>query len=479
MLYLLIYISFVILVTAIYYLVNNEYKYLVLFVSSIGTIAYISWKIAFYAIVFSTFNYFFGIVIEKYKKNDGFRLMLFWSAIILDIGFLSFFKYNDLITELVNGMLSLLSGDSQRTIIAVILPLGISYYTFQALGYIIRINRGSEKAEHDYLKFVTYLVFFPKFLAGPVERSNRFFPQIHQLGGFKMESVSIGSRLFVWGAFKKFALASNLYIPVHQVYQDVYKYTGAELIFVLFIQTVYIYLDFSGYTDMALGTAKIFGINLTDNFNRPFLARNISEFWRKWHISLSSWCTDFIYNPFIVKYRRYENFAIVTGVFLTFFTIGIWHGSNWTFIVLGLMQAIAIIYEFYTKKFRLKIAARFSIKIVNTFSRIIVFLFMSLSMVFFFSPSMSEASYFITHLFTFNVIAPDSQAFFHQKNVFFLALSAFVLIFIGEIFTEKGKNALSIFLTQPLWVRLLGYTALVVSIILSDPTFIPFEYMRF
>jgi alginate O-acetyltransferase complex protein AlgI len=477
--YLAIYLCILILVSGIYYSVKNEYKYLVLFAVSIGLITYFSWKVALYAILFATFNYYWGILLERNKKDDTLRLRLFWSAIILDIGFLSFFKYNGLLNDGIKGLLSIFSNQSQFTLSSIILPLGISYYTFQALGYIIRINRGSEKAEHDYLRFVTYLVFFPKFFSGPVERSNRFFPQINNLGNYNMDLVTDGVRLLFWGAFKKFVLAYALYFPVHQVYSNVTAYSGLQLILVFFVQTVYIYMDFSGYTDMALGTAKIFGINLTNNFNRPFLSRNISEFWRRWHISLSSWCTDFIYNPFIVKYRRYENFAVVAGVFLTFFTIGIWHAANWTFIVLGLLQAIAIVYEFYTKKIRLKIAARYSKGFVNTLSRIIVFIFMSFSMVFFFSPTISEAWYLVSHLFSFTPTVEVSQALIAQKLPFFLALGCFVLLFIAEMLNEKGKNIPALFLKQPIWIQAVSYCAIVLAIYLSDSTFIPFEYMRF
>jgi len=477
--YLALYFSFLILVSAIYYSIKNEYKYLVLFVVSIGVIIYFSWAVALYALLFSTFNYFWGILIEKYKINNSLRLKLFWSAIIFDIGFLSFFKYNGLLNDGLKGLGSLLSDNSQWTLSSIILPLGISYYTFQALGYIIRINRGSEKAEYNYLKFVTYLIFFPKFFSGPVERSNRFFPQIHNLGNFNKELVSDGIRLIFWGAFKKFAIASTLYLPVHQIYSNVTGYSGLQLILVFFVQTIYIYMDFSGYTDMALGTAKIFGINLTNNFNRPFLSRNISEFWRRWHISLSSWCTDFIYNPFIVKFRRYENFAVVSGVFLTFFTIGIWHGANWTFIVLGLLQAIAIVYEFYTKKSRLKIASRYSKSFVNTSSRIIVFIFMSFSMIFFFSPTIADAWYVISHLFSFIPTAEVGQVILSPKLPFFLAIVCFVLILLAEILNEKGKNISSLFLKQSIWIQAFCYGGLVLAIYLTDSNFIPFEYMRF
>jgi D-alanyl-lipoteichoic acid acyltransferase DltB (MBOAT superfamily) len=442
-------------------------------------VTYISWKIALYALFFSTFNYFLGIYIEKYKSNEKLRLRLFWIAILIDIGFLSFFKYFALLNGILNGMVSIFSNNMQWTISAVILPLGISYYTFQALGYIIRINRGSEKAEHDYFKFVTYLVFFPKFFSGPVDRSNRFLPQIRNLSGFNKRYVSDGLRLLLWGAFKKFVIASNLYFPIHEIYSDVYKFEGIQLILVFFVQTIYIYMEFSGYTDMALGTGKIFGINLVDNFNRPFLARNISEFWRRWHISLSSWCTDFIYNPFIIKFRKYENFAVVTGVFLTFFTIGIWHAAKWTFIILGLLQGIAIVYEFYTKKYRLRFASLYPKSLVNTFSRIIVYLYVCVSMVFFFSPSIFDAWYLLSHLFIFSDATKMSLVLSGHSFAFSLALGIFVLIFVAEIFNENGKNLLAIFLKQPIWVRWVGYIALIAAIVLTDSDWIPIEYMKF
>ncbi len=477
--YLALYLCFLLIVSAIYYAVKNNYKHLVLFAASLGIITFISWKFALYALIFATFNYFLGILIQKNKAKDKLRLRYFWITIFVDIGFLAFFKYFDLLVEGLSGLASMISNQSPWNINSILLPLGISYYTFQALGYIIRINRGSEKAENNYLKFVTYLIFFPKFLSGPVERSNRFFPQINNLGDFKKENVYEGLRLLLWGAFKKFAIASNLYPSVHQLYSEVGNYNGLQFLLVFFIQTVYIYMEFSGYTDMALGTAKIFGINLIDNFNRPFLARNISDFWRRWHISLSSWCNDFIYSPFIVKYRKYENFAIVTGVFLTFFVIGIWHAANWTFVTLGLLQGVAIVYEFYSKKNRLKFASRFPKSLVNALSRIIVFLFVSFSMVFFFSQSIYDAWYFISHLFSFNSQVHDYQSIIPDKLAFFLSLAGFLLIFVAEMLNEKGKNLLSIFLKQPIWLKWTFYLGLILAIYLSDSRLLQIEYMRF
>lgn len=478
MIELSIYLGFLLLVSIVYYLVNNKIKHIVLLLSSIIFISYFSWEVAVFAVVFSSFNYLFGILIENYCKNNKKRLWIFWSAIVLDVGFLSFIKFFDV---LYNGIIRLAESvviNSDSIINSIIIPSGISYYTFQALGYIISINRGSEKPEKDYLKFLTYLLFFPKFISGPVERSNHFFPQIRNLGSFNKETVSLGLRLFLWGAFKKIVIANNLSWFVYQIYNNAHDYSGFSLILVFFVQTIYIYMEFSGYTDMALGSAKILGINLIDNFNRPFLAKSVSDFWRRWHISLSSWCNDFIYSPFMVKYRKNEHFAIVAGVFLTFLIIGIWHAANWTFVVLGILQGIALVYEFYSKKFRIKIASRFPKNVVTPFSRILVFCFVCFSMVFFFSHTISDAWYVLSNLF--NINSPfDYKAIISISPLFYFALFIFVLIFIIEIMNEKGRNVLSIFLVQPFWVRFAGYGILILAICFSDWHLLPFEYMKF
>lgn len=477
--YLSIYLGFLLIVSLIYYSVKNDHKHIVLFFASIGFITFFSWSVALFALAFSTFNYFAGIGIEKYKERVRLRRRIFWFVVFSDIGFLSFFKYFDLLNQGINSLLGLFSAQWIWTLSNIVIPLGISYYMFQALGYIIRINRGSEKPEHDYFKFVTYLIFFPKFFSGPVERSNHFFPQINKPGGFNKSIVFDGLRLFLWGAFKKVVIATNLYEPVHQVYSGVENFSGTELLLVFFLQTIYIYNEFSGYTDMALGSAKILGISLVDNFNRPFLSRNISEFWRRWHTSLSSWCNDFIYSPFMVKYRKSENFAIVGGVFFTFLVIGIWHAANWTFVVLGLLQAVAIVYEFYSKKFRIKTASRYPKSLVNAISRVIVFLFVCVSMVFFFSGTIGDAGYFLSHLFSFNSPTANTAIIISNKWLFGIALFFFALIFVAEMLNEKGKNLLSIFLKQPVWLQVAGYLILISAICLSNPEFLPFEYMKF
>jgi len=463
----------------LYYSVANKYKCYILFAFSIIFIAILSLSVALFSFLFTILNYFLGLMLEKFNNNKSFKDKLFWLSIILDVGILAFFKYFDSWFE---GFNSLFFASGIYSIIpyrSIMIPIGISYYTFQALGYLIRIDRGIEKVEHNFLVFATYLLFFPKFLSGPVERSNHFLPQLNNPASFDKNNIESGLRSFLFGLFKKVVIADNLYGIVSHVYSDVHHFAGVSLIILLIVQTIYIYCDFSGYTDMALGIAKLFGINLIDNFNRPLLARNISEFWRRWHISLSSWCNDFIYNPFIVKYRRFGNNAVIFGIFLTFFIVGIWHGANLTFIILGLLQGIAIVYEFYTKRARLKYASRFSKKTVNRISRLIVFCFVTFSMIFFFANSVGDAFYIISHLFSDLHFNTSELAFIGNKIQFLIVLSCFLILLIIEIKNEKGQNLLVHYVKQPFGIRILGYLICIILIYFFHSEFEPFYYMRF
>ena len=475
----LLYFVFIIILSVIYYSVPNKYKPYVLFTASIIFITSISLRVAIFSVLFATLNYFLGLLLFQVREKEKMKDNLFWISIAIDVGFLSFFKFYNFFSGSIDSLFSLLNVSWNIPYLNIILPIGISYYTFQALGYLIRIDRGSEKPETDFGTFALYLLFFPKFLSGPVERSNHFFPQMKNLGNLKWDSVFQGFRLFLWGLFKKIVIANNLYGPVSLVYGHVHNYSGVSFIIIFLVQTIYIYFDFSGYTDMALGTARIFGINLIDNFNRPFLARNISEFWRRWHISLSSWCNDFIYNPFIVKFRRFGNTAVVTGIFLTFFIVGIWHGANWTFVILGVLQGIAIVYEFYSKKNRMKIASRLPKSSVNAFSRIVVFIFMNFSMVFFYSNSVSDAWYLITHLFSNIQFNSNEFSFISHKPEFFFALICFAVILVMEMYIEKGKDLMSIYLKKPLWIQWTGYFTCIVLIYIFRSEIGSFYYMRF
>lgn len=462
-----------------FYAINNNYKYWIIFFASIFFIFSISVNALLFALLFSAINYTAGLILFKYKEDRNLRKITFWSIISLDIGILVFYKYINFIFENINCFLEAGQIQTKLNLLNLLLPIGISYFTFQSIGYIVRINRGFEIPEKNFIIFSSFLLFFPKFLSGPVERSNHFLPQIKNLGNFNPSVVSSGLRFILFGAFKKMVIADNLYEPVSRVYSNVESYSGNPLLVAFLLQLIYIYCDFSGYTDIALGSAKLFGVNLIDNFNRPFLSKNITEFWKRWHISLSSWCNEFIYFPFIVKYRKQGNKAAVIGIFLTFIIIGIWHGANWTFVILGLLQAVAIVYEFFTKRYRLKLTSGFPTWLVNIFSRILVYVFMGISMIFFFSDSVHDAFFFLSHLFVGIQFTFSTYSLIPDKAKFLLAICCFLVLFIIEMINEKGYDLQIVFLDQSRWIRWTIYYILIILIYFFNSEISTFVYMNF
>jgi alginate O-acetyltransferase complex protein AlgI len=462
----------------LYYGLGQKFRQPVLLVASICFIAILSPNLVLFTFAFITLNYFLGKALENYLDTKW-RLKIFWFAIITNVGILSFYKYINFFFENINAFLNFFYINSSIPYLSLVIPVGISYYTFQALGYIIRINRRAEKAERNFVVFANYLAFFPKFLAGPVERSNHFFPQVNAGIRFKEENVTAGLRLFLWGMFKKVVIGDNLAAPVGLVYENVHNYSGFPLIVVFFMQAIHLYCDFSGYTDMALGIARMFGIKLTDNFNRPFFAKNVGEFWRKWHISLSSWCNDFIFSPFIVKYRRFGNRAAIAGIFITFFVIGIWHGANWTFVAVGLLQGIAISYEFVTRRKRIQIASKLNARVVEFISRTLTYLFFSLTLVFFNSHSIGDAFYFLTHMFTKVSLNLSGNRLIFDAIGFLVAAASFGVLYLVEIFQEKGENVEKYFLQLPRLVRWGSYYVLIVSIFYFSGGEDAFVYLQF
>jgi D-alanyl-lipoteichoic acid acyltransferase DltB (MBOAT superfamily) len=441
-------------------------------------IATFSLKFLLFAFTFTVINYFFGIWLCKYRETPQ-RVKIFWTVVLSDIAALAFFKYINFLIENIDYLVGFFSPSIDIPYLNILIPLGISYYTFQALGYLIRINRRAENAENNFIYFANYMMFFPKFLAGPVERSNLFLPQARAGVNFDADPVSAGLRLFLWGMFKKVVIGDNLSGPVYLLYNNLENYTGISLMVVFLLQAVHLYADFSGYTDMALGIARVFGLKLTPNFNRPFFATSVGEFWRRWHISLSSWCNDFIFAPFIVKYRRYGQKAAIAGIFITFFVIGIWHGPNWTFVVLGVLQGIAISYEFITKRKRLLIASKLNPSMVKFVSRMLIYLFFSFTLVFFNAKNIADAWYFISHLFVNVEFKFSGNRLIFDTPGFLVAMFAFAIVFLSEALQEKGTDMKSKFLKQPRWVRWFGYYTLMALIFYYSGAGNAFVYLKF
>ncbi len=471
------YIALLGITVVLYYNIPRNFRWLMLLISSIAFLAYISISFVGFTFLFIILNYFIARGIESLHGQKA-RRLLYLAGILADVGILAFYKYINFFIENLN----LLSGaffDTSVPYFDVILPVGISFYTFQAIGYLVKVYRGAQPAEKHMGVFAAYMMFFPKFLSGPIERAEHFIPQIRRGGEFDANEASEGVRLILWGMFKKLVVADSFSVIINSTYHNLNEYHGISLIITMFLQTVQIYCDFSGYTDIALGSARMLGIRLTDNFERPFFSPNVSVFWRRWHISLSSWCNDFIFKPVILKRRKWGIWASTYAVFLTFLVIGIWHGPRWTFVILGVLQGLAINYEFFTKRTRLSVASRLNPQLVMFLSRAITFTFFSFSLIFFNAHSLQDAGYFISHMFT--RISLNFSEFNLGLNRVDLVISsvAFLIILLVEYMQEKGIAVKMRFLALPRWVKWSFFYVLIFLLFYFNKNQESFVYVQF
>lgn len=312
---------------------------LVLLSSSLVFYGWIDWRFLAVIIFHALFNFFIGIRIAN-TIREGAKKKLFCLGIIVNIGVLCYFKYFNFFFESFSNSLNVFGANDGFGAIHIILPLGISFFTFQSLGYLIDIFNDEIKPNRNVLVFATYVMFFPKVLAGPIERAQRFIPQIERKRVFDYSLATDGLRQILWGLFKKLVIADNCALIVNQIFYSEQDYAGSTLIVGLFLYMFQIYCDFSGYSDMATGLAKLLGIRLMRNSAFPYFATSISSFWRKWHISLTSWMMDYVFTPLSFMFRRYKKTGLIISIMITFLIVGLWHGGTLVFMILGVLSGI-------------------------------------------------------------------------------------------------------------------------------------------
>ncbi|MCJ7448011.1 MAG: hypothetical protein MUO72_09970 [Bacteroidales bacterium] len=379
-----------------------------------------------YVLVYSLINYFLGQKIPGSKH----KIALFRTGIIINLSQLIILKYSSFT---IDPFLQLFNSNIYVSRLAeIMVPVGISYFTLQGIGFLINVKMGWEKPEKNLLKFLLYITFYPKFLSGPIERSNHFIPQLGLDKKINEQQMAEGLRIVLIGVFKKVAVANQLAPYVINSFTNTAYSDGFTSWIIFILHPLYLYFDFSGYTDIAIGIAKMFGIDLLPNFNRPFFSENMTTFWKRFHISLSSWFNDYMFKQTSFRYRKWGVWASVYAIFITWMLFGIWHGAGWTFMLIGVLQAIAINYEYFTKKLRVKLFAKVPIFLNTWFSRIVTYLFYCLCMVLFFSPDVKTALTFLTKLTRFSGETPFDD----------ISLKPFgVLIFIPALlFLELLQN---------------------------------------
>ncbi len=312
---------------------------------------YMCWNVNYGALILFTTAVVYGAGILMHQKPKSTKSIILTTAIVLCLGVLFLFKYYNFFARSVQGFFDLVNVDRKMPLLGFLLPAGISFYTFQSIGYIIDVYRGEREPERHFGIFALYVSFFPQLVAGPIERSKYLLPQFRKKMTFDYDRVTDGLKLMAWGFFKKLVVADRLALYVDRVHINPQAHDGMVLILSAIFFAWQVYCDFSAYSDIAIGSAQVMGYDLMDNFNRPFHAKTINEFWSRWHISLITWFKDYLYIPLggnrVPKWRWYLNIMIV------FSLSGLWHGAQWTFVLWGSMNGLFIIISHLTIKRRL------------------------------------------------------------------------------------------------------------------------------
>jgi len=408
----------------IFYNLKQRQRILLLSLMSSGFIATYSFNLLIYVIIYSIINYYLALGIS----GDKGRKFLFRLGIVINLTQLILLKY---VSFTINPLFELLGINIDIGIVSkIIIPVGVSFFTLQAIGYLINVYNRWEKPETSFVQFFLYISFFPRFLSGPIDRSNHFLPQLKREIQFDKADIAGGLRLLLFGFFKKIAIADQLAPIINSAYLNM-ETSGSSYSYwlILLLQPLYLYFDFSGYTDIAFGVARFFGITLRPNFNAPFLAENMTNFWKRFHISLSAWFHDYIFIRTSFRYRKLGVKASVFAILVTWILFGIWHGAGWTFMLLGVLQASAILYEFFTKRWRVKLFSVFPDYLRIWFGRLVTYMFYGTSLVFFFAPDLSSVINFFSEFPNMDGYLPGGV----RTSVFAMSMLFAFLILLSEI----------------------------------------------
>lgn len=468
---------FFFVVISIYFSLPHRFRWILLLTSSYYF--YMCWKPEYVILIMCStlIDYFAARRMSSHRDQKRRRKYLALS-LFCNLGILFFYKYFNFLNGSIAEALQVLNIYYDAPVFQVLLPVGISFYTFQTLSYTIDVYKGRIPAEHHLGIYALYVSFWPQLVAGPIERTKHLLPQFRQHYHFDYNRVTAGLRLMLWGLFKKVVIADQLAVYVNRVYNHVDNYEGIPLLVATFFFAIQIYCDFSGYTDMARGAAKVMGYDLMENFRRPYFAKSISEFWQRWHISLSTWFRDYVYIPLggsrRVKWRWYYNLLI------TFLLSGLWHGAAWTFIIWGALHGCYLVIENMTGNFQNRIATRFNAdqsSLTNRAIRLSITMTMiCFAWIFFRANSLPDACYVIQKMFLINT--SDLGITIVGFPSFLRILLLLCILFTVDIM-ERKQSLQEIIPTLPLWVRWSTYLTFFWSIVVAGIFGVQQEFIYF
>lgn len=465
-------------VVLLYFAIPYRFRWMLLLAASYYF--YMCWRPEYiFLIIISTLvDYGAGIMMGR-TSEQGKRKIYLILSLVANLGLLFSFKYFNFFNDSLRSAFNRFNLFYNVPAFNVVLPIGISFYTFQTLSYTIDVYRKKREPEKHLGIFALYVSFFPQLVSGPIERSTRLLAQFYRKNVFDYQRLTNGLKLMLWGMFKKVVIADRLAVLVNRVYSYPTEYSGITLIIATYFFAFQIYCDFSGYSDIAIGAAKVMGYDLMQNFRRPYFAKSIAEFWHRWHISLSTWFRDYLYIPLggdrVKRIKWYFNLLAVFAI------SGLWHGANWTFLLWGTLHGLYYLCSFWTRSLRQRVSEVLKLNkypiLAKSISVFVTFHLVTLAWIFFRANSISEAFYIVTHLFT-NVgyfllhitelgTGKELIGGTFGLNKVELLLAAGLIIFMEMIHLIQSRRSITELVSkQPIWIRWPLYYAFIFATLL-------------
>lgn len=465
-------------VFALYFLMPHRMRTMLLLVAS--CVFYMAFIPVYILILLLTIviDYAAGIYLERTEGSA--RKWILWTSIIATCLILFVFKYYNFFTGSFVGIATYFGWQVTNPSLNIILPIGLSFHTFQSLSYVVEVYRGNQKAEHNFTVYATYVMFFPQLVAGPIERPQALLHQFHEHHTFDYERVTSGLKRMAWGFFKKLVVADRLALYVNDVYASPQSHSGIQLTIATFFFAYQIYCDFSGYSDIAIGSARTLGFTLMENFDRPYHSSSVGEFWRRWHISLSGWFRDYVYVP--MGGSRVSGIKWVRNILVTFGISGLWHGANWNYVVWGLLNGVYLLVGGFIARAFGKALARdpspSAAKLRRAGNIALTFLLTCIAWTIFRAQNLSDAIYILQHLHVNWDTSTIKTAHFHFRH-FPAAVFAIVSLELVEYLRVRPQLRPK-WRAAPMPLRWLGYASVVfVTILLGVFHSEQFIYFQF